>query len=272
MSIKKTLTSIVASALIGAAAWIPKADAGFTAGIDPTVGGNSWKVKSPNGQQTLTVSGDTGLIDVSRTKTYTLDLPANKTFRNTVFGVAPFVGYSSKDSLWESFKVGKEFSFYMIQGSETRTPEDKYYFTAESDNGWGDWPNAGVYAKIKAENILFIEKPIAEYGCEGDRRSDGGASLSLLMRLNHYKVDYTAFTSRTPFGSEWYGSLDGTTTSTQDLGSKSGTEMTLGLRGNLYMRNDGMLVGLFGEISTGIPIDDLVTTGYDARFGFRIGF
>ena len=121
---------------------------------------------------------------------------------------------------------------------------------------------------LMIDNILFfIDKTLFK-----DPENQG--ALSLIMRLNKYKIDYTSFKTKMPWGDEWNGPISDVITAYKDLEKKEGLVVNLGLRSRVSTELEelkGVLSAML-EISYGIPLNDYIEPRWDVRAGVGLAF
>ena len=260
MGLKTKARSILAGLALLSAGALSPAKAAWDVGVDLNLGMETLKVKSPRAGESITVSGYTGTGRSGPASSYTLNMPSEANFNSFAVGLTPYVRFRSDDeSFSRDFKLGVELSGDRVNTRpSTREGDNTYFYTSQSHNNWGSWPNAAVIGELTQRNIFVLEKPFAGFKQETKSNDIETAHWAFVGRLDQYNIKNRATTARVPYGSEWYGTYQNTITSSQDIGEKSGLMASMGLKGVLEGRMTkwwGFSISL--EVLHGLPIGDV---------------
>lgn len=267
--IRRSIASVIAAGTLAL-----NSNAEPIAGTELLWGYGSTTYNRPNGVEQVTITGDTGLIDVEQVTSGTVNVPSTYGFGGQEIGVGIYVGNRSENSLL-NFRVGVELNYYNLVGlfeEQDRLLDPNSRLIAHE--GSSDSPTRGVYGKFGQRNKFFVEKDLFSKDVEGMQHT-----FIALFKIDEYTEDLYSFTARAPYGDEWYGSTDQIMTSEQKINSrkfdvpKLGLRWWVGLAEDEYDHEDSLL----GKMRGRMFLDYLTSIGSDqvekswlARLGMSV--
>jgi hypothetical protein len=224
-------------------------------GLEAYFGKSKWRIKSPNKDHSLTIPGTDEVQH----------LEISETVDSSMWGIAPYIGYSSEDHSWLDIKVGREFNRYTSGDDEIKGDDSYLLLGIPRHSGWGDWIYQGVYGEVDTQNILFIDKTVLELGGE-----NGRGSLSLIVKWDKFNIKYTSFkTLELPYGDEWSAPVSDIITETEYLGKRHEITTTMGMRARFTQGSEDMRFSVFFDILRPVGSNDYIEPKSEWRGGIE---